>query len=105
MMALKYAIRMTAKRRLSSTVDADLVEAGQAAVEAGEAENLSAWVNDALRQKVDHERKLRALGEFIAAYEAEHGEMTDEEMDSAVRRMRQRAIVVRGDATSGNGVA
>jgi Arc/MetJ-type ribon-helix-helix transcriptional regulator len=91
-----YVVSMTAKSRLSVTVDADLIEASQAAVAAGEAESVSAWVNDALRLKADHDRRLRALDDFIAAYEAEHGEITDEEMEAAVRSMRERAIVVRG---------
>jgi Arc/MetJ-type ribon-helix-helix transcriptional regulator len=91
-----YVASMTAKSRLSVTVDADLVEASQAAVAAGEAESVSAWVNDALRLKADHDRRLRALDDFIAAYEAEHGEITEEEMEAAVRSMRERAIVVRG---------
>jgi Arc/MetJ-type ribon-helix-helix transcriptional regulator len=89
---------MTAKSRLSVTVDEDLIAAGQAAVAAGEAETVSAWVNDALRLKADHDRRLRALDQFIAAYEAEHGEITEEEIDAANRSMRERAIVVRGHA-------
>lgn len=103
MMGLKYASRMTVKRRLSSTVDAELVEAGQAAVEAGDAESMSAWVNDALRLKVEHDRRLRALDDFIAVYEAEHGEITEEEMAAAARSARQRALVIRGSAASGPG--
>jgi len=103
-----YAFSMTAKRRLSVTIDADLIAAGQAAVAAGEAESVSAWVNEALRLKAEQDRRLRALDQFIAAYEAEHGEITDEEMDAAVRSMRERAIVVRGGAlgdTGGTGAA
>ena len=99
---------MTAKHRLSVTIDADLIVAGQAAVAAGEAESVSAWVNEALRLKAEQDRRLRALDQFIAAYEAEHGEITDEEMDAAVRSMRERAIVVRGGApgdTGGTGAA
>lgn len=57
-------------------MDADLVEAAHAAVAAGRAENLSAWVNEALRRQVDHDRRMWALDEFFAAYEAEHGEIT-----------------------------
>jgi hypothetical protein len=33
----------------------------------------------------------------LASYEAEHGEITDDEMRDAARRARERAIVVRGD--------
>jgi hypothetical protein len=98
-----YAISMTAKSRLSVTVDAYLITAGQAAVAAGEAESVSAWVNDALRLKAEHDRRLRGLGDFIAAFEAEHGEITEEEMDAAVRSMRERAIVVRGGKVVRNG--
>jgi hypothetical protein len=91
-----YDVSMTAKRRLSVTVDADLIEASQAAVAAGSAESISAWVNDALRLKVEHDRRLRGMDEFIAAYEAEHGEITEEEMAAAVRWAREHAVVVRG---------
>jgi Arc/MetJ-type ribon-helix-helix transcriptional regulator len=88
---------MTTKRRLSASVDAELVAVAQEAVTDGRAESISAWVNDALRLKADHDRRLQALDEFLAAYEAEHGEITDEEMRDAARRARERAIVVRGN--------
>lgn len=88
---------MTLKHRLSASVDADLVAAGQAAVEAGEAGSLSAWVNEALRRQAEHDRRLRALDAFLVAYEAEHGEITDVEIAAATRRARARAIVVRGE--------
>jgi Arc/MetJ-type ribon-helix-helix transcriptional regulator len=99
-----YAQSMT-KGRLSVTVDADLIAAVQAAVAAGAAESTSAWVSDALRLKLDHDRRLRGIGDFIAAYEAEHGEITEEGMEAAVRRARERAIVVRGGTVVRNGVA
>jgi len=98
-----YHEYMTGKRRLSATVDAELVEASQAAVAAGRAESVSAWVNDALRLKVELDRRLRALDGFIASYESDHGEITDDEMTAAVRRARERAIVVRGDLGNAHG--
>src|SRR5260370_5138904 len=85
---------MTVRGLLSGTVAADLVEASRAAVEAGGAESMSAWVNDALRLKVEHDRRLRALDEFIAGYEAEYGEITEDEMAEAARGARERAVVV-----------
>ena len=100
-----YAVSMTAKARLSATVDADLIAASQAAVAAGEAESVSAWVNDALRLKIEHDRRLRGIDDFIAAYEAEYGVITDEEMDAAYRSARARAIVVRGGEIAGTGRA
>jgi Arc/MetJ-type ribon-helix-helix transcriptional regulator len=86
---------MSAKERLSASVDADLVAVAQEAVAAGRAESVSAWVNDALRLKAAHDRRLRALDEFVAAFEAEHGEITGPEMSEAARRARGRAVVVR----------
>jgi len=88
---------MTTKRRLSASVDAELVAVAQEAVTGGHAESISAWVNDALRLKADHDRRLQALDEFLAAYEAEHGAITEDEMRDAARRARERAIVIRGN--------
>jgi hypothetical protein len=87
---------MKGKQRLSASVDSELVEAGHTAVAEGRAETLSAWVNDALRLQADHDRRMRALDEFLMAYEAEHGEISDEEMTEAARRVRARATIVRG---------
>lgn len=87
---------MSAKERLSASVDAQLLAAGHAAVAEGRAESLSAWVNDALHMKTAHDLRMGALDEFLAAYEAEHGEITQKEMDDAARRARGRALVVRG---------
>ncbi|HEU5003388.1 MAG TPA: hypothetical protein VFW71_11510 [Actinomycetota bacterium] len=89
------------KGRLSVSVEADLIQAGRAAVDAGQADSVSAWVAEALRLKVDHDRRMRALDAFVAAYEAEHGVIGDDEIAGAVRRARARATVVRsqpGDA-------
>jgi Arc/MetJ-type ribon-helix-helix transcriptional regulator len=86
---------MNGKQRLSASVDADLVEAAEQAVAAGRSASVSAWVNDALRLKVAHDRRLEALAGFVAAYESEFGEITQEEMDLAARRARGRAVVVR----------
>lgn len=77
-------------------MDADLVAMAQEAVAQGRAESVSAWVNEALRLKVAHDRRLRAVDEFVAAFEAEHGEITEAEMREAARRARGRAVVVRG---------
>ncbi|HEX9516355.1 MAG TPA: hypothetical protein VF940_09305 [Streptosporangiaceae bacterium] len=91
---------MSGKERLSASVDADLVSVAQDAVAQGRAESVSAWVNEALRLKVDHDRRLRALDDFIASYEAEQGEISEQEMADAARRARARAVVVRGDGSS-----
>jgi Arc/MetJ-type ribon-helix-helix transcriptional regulator len=87
---------MSTKQRLSASVDAELIAAAQEAVTQGHAESISAWVNDALRLKADHDRRLQALDDFLTAFETAHGEITEEEMRDAARRARERAIVVRG---------
>lgn len=86
---------MTKRERLSATVESELLAAGRAAVAEGRAESLSAWVNDAFRRQADHDRRMRALDEFLSAFEAEHGEITGEEVQAATRRARSRAVVVR----------
>jgi hypothetical protein len=96
-----YAFIMTAKAHLSVTVDADLIAACRAAVAADEAESVTSWVNDALRLKVERDRRLRRIDDYIAAHEAEYGEITDDEMDVAYRVARLRAIVVRDGEIAG----
>ena len=51
---------------------------------------------DRARRQLDQERRLEALAAFVAAYEAEHGEIAPDEMRLAARRARQRAVTVRG---------
>src|ERR1700733_3974663 len=87
---------MSIKQRLSASVDAELLAVAQQAVAEGHSESVSAWVNDALRLKAQHDRRLQALDDFLAGYESEHGEITDDDMRDAARRARERAIVVRG---------
>lgn len=86
---------MATKQRLSITIDAEAVAAGHAAVSQGRADNMSAWVNDALRRQAEHERRLAALDRAIREYEAEHGEINETEIEEATRRLRARAIVIR----------
>jgi Arc/MetJ-type ribon-helix-helix transcriptional regulator len=84
------------KQRLSASVGADLIRAAEQAVADGRAESVSAWVDEAMRRHVEHDKRLRALAEFISAWEAEHGEITHEEMEAAARTARRRSFVVRG---------
>lgn len=86
---------MTNRQRLSATVEAELLKAGQRAVAEGRAKNLSAWVNDALRRQAENDSKLKALGEAIREYEREFGVITAEEIREAERYFRARAIKIR----------
>lgn len=87
---------MSAKRRLSATVSSEHLAHARSEVEAGRAESVSAWVDDALARRVADERRLVAMDRLLAEYEAGHGEITEEEVEATVRRVRREAFVVRG---------
>lgn len=84
------------KERLTVTIDHGLIEVGKAAVAAGQAESLSAWVNLALAERVAKEVRLAALAEAIADYEAEFGAISEREIAEQSRADRTLATVVRG---------
>jgi hypothetical protein len=87
---------MTAfKQRLSASVDADLLASVEAAVARGQATTLSAWVNEALRAKLAHDRRLEALAVFVTEFEQRHGTLGADEVAEAVRDARGRATPVR----------
>ena len=85
-----------AKERLSASVDAELIEQARAAVAAGRAENVSAYVNEALRQYAEHDKGLAALDEYMAEYEAEFGEITAEEMEATRRWVEETGVKTGG---------
>ncbi len=87
------------KRRVTVTVDPELVEAGNRAVAAGAADSLSAWVNTALAEQARREEKLARLHDAIGYHEAEFGEITAAEIASQRRADREDAKVVRGRRT------
>jgi len=98
----RYHFGMSArKERLTVTVDRGLVEAVHEAVDAGRAESISAWVNRALAERVAKERRLTAMAKAIAAYEAEFGVISDEEIAAQRRADRASALVVRGPSKPG----
>lgn len=86
---------MVGKRRLSVSVDAELMAAAEQAVERGEAPTLSAYVSAALRRQLENDRRLRAMGEFMADHEREHGTITEKDIEESLRRLQSRAIHVR----------
>jgi Arc/MetJ-type ribon-helix-helix transcriptional regulator len=89
------------KERLTVTVDPQLVEAANSAVAEGRVTSLSAWVNQALAERADKDRRLRALADAVAAYEAEFGVITPAELEAQERADRASARVVRGSAPRG----
>ena len=86
----------TGKVRLTVTVDPPMVQAGHDAVAAGQAASLSAWVNVALADRAANDRRLRALGRAIDAYEDEFGAISEDEIAQQRRADQAAARVVRG---------
>ena len=74
-----------AKRKVSITLDADLVEA----LEAQSGESLSAEVNSALRAEVGRRRRQQALAQLLDHLAEERGSLdTPEDEAEIVRYMR-----------------
>lgn len=88
---------------MTVTVDDDVAEAVQAAVGSGAAASVSAWVNEALVERVARDRRAKALETFLDAYEEEHGAFTDEELAAIERRSRAESTVVRGTSHTVHG--
>ncbi|MFC4562251.1 hypothetical protein ACFO4E_10335 [Nocardiopsis mangrovi] len=49
------------KRRVTVTLDPDLLATAESAVESGEARSISAWVNDAIAEKKHRQERARIL--------------------------------------------
>ncbi len=83
------------KRRITVTVDQEALDEALAAVDAGRAESVSAWISDAMEQRRIREQRLHLLSELIADYEAEHGEITDDELAQQEQTDRDAAAMAR----------
>ncbi|MCP4957987.1 MAG: hypothetical protein GY925_01825 [Actinomycetia bacterium] len=68
--------------RVTVSLEAELAEAVREAALA-DAQNLSAWISDAARRRL----ATRQLRDVIAAWEAEHGEFSEDELADARRRL------------------
>lgn len=90
------------KTRVTVTIDDKLIAAAREA--AGEG-SLSAWVADAIAEKVRKTSRLAALKEAVEYYEAEFGPLTDEEMEAVAEHDRTHAIHVRPRTTEASGAA
>ncbi len=93
------------KARLTVSVDPELAAAGAGAVAEGRAESVSAWVNEALADKAAKDRRLAALAEAVAAYEAEHGVIGPDELAEQAHADRDAAAGVRARAKRRQGAA
>lgn len=73
------------KRRLSASIDDELLAAAEAAVREGQAPSMSALVEEALRSQVEKGRRLAAMGDFIATLDEEGGRPKDDEVERVMR--------------------
>lgn len=86
---------MSAKRRVTVTVDEGVVDAGGRAVASGRAASVSAWVNEALLRTIERERGLQVLADAVRDHEAEFGEITEAELAAQRRADGAAAVAVR----------
>jgi hypothetical protein len=86
---------MRSKERLTVTVDTELIRAANLAVSEKRVASLSGWVNLALVERAEKERRLRALQAAVAEYEKQFGEISEAEIVAQQRRDRQTAVTVR----------
>ncbi len=89
------------KERLTVTVDGALLRAANEAVAAGRADSLSGWVNLALAERAAKERRLLAMSDAVAAYEARYGAISDRELAEQARIDRRASTVTDRARVSG----
>ena len=86
------------KQRVTISIELDLLEEAQAAVSNGQCRSLSQWIGEAVAEQLDKERRLALMAEMIAEYEAEHGVITEEDMEEQIRRDKEAAAAIRAKA-------
>ena len=83
------------KRRLSASIDEDVLAAAEEAVRLGKAPTLSALVERALARDRESEQRQGSWDAYLAMLDEEHGPATDEQVEAEWRALRAGAIVVR----------
>ena len=83
------------KTRITVTVDPALLKEAIASVKKGAVSSLSAWVNEALSERVAAEKRLSELNDAVKAFEAKTSPITEVEMRAQIRKDRESAVVVR----------
>ena len=71
----------TTKRKISVSLDEDLVAALEASDEA-----LSFQVNEAIRTEIDRRRRHEALGDLLGRLSAEHGSLDSDDDEREIAR-------------------
>ena len=84
-----------AKKRVTVTVDEQVLQIAAQAVRDGDADSVSSWINDAMIDRRAKQQRLAELGNMIADYEAEHGVITADEIERQQQVDRDAAALVR----------
>lgn len=84
-----------AKKRVTVTVDEQVLQIAAQAVRDGDADSVSSWINDAMVDRRAKEQRLAELGNMIADYEAEHGVITAAEIQLQNQADRDAAAMAR----------
>ncbi|WP_254395385.1 ribbon-helix-helix protein, CopG family [Streptomyces sp. AC512_CC834] len=74
---------MAAKKPISVTLDPDLLEELQRAVDAGEAASISAVINETLRSRVERQRRAEQARKYVEETLLGGQALTDEELVEA----------------------
>ncbi len=82
------------KRRVSASIDDDVLAAAEEAVRLGHAPSVSALFEEGARLQVERLRKLAYLQAGLDLLDQEFGPMTEEEGQAALRAARARSIRV-----------
>lgn len=83
------------KKRVTITVDEDILQVAAQAARDGDADSVSSWISDAMVHRHATELRLAALSDLVAEYEAEHGVITAEELAEQAQADRDAAAAVR----------
>ena len=87
------------KRRLSASVDEELLAAAERAVREGRAPTVSALVEEALKARLAEDLRQRAREELVQWMHDEWGPLTDEERAAADASIERNTIRVRSSKT------
>ena len=83
------------KERITVSVEVDLLNHAQSAVQAGVCRSLSEWIGQAMAEQMAKDERLAALDELLAEFEAEYGPITDEEIAEQRQRDRDASAALR----------
>lgn len=85
------------KRRVTVTVDEELLQEAGTAVSERRSRSVSEWIGEAMAQRRDRDQRLAVLRRLVSEYEAEHGVISDDEIAEQAQRDRAAATNQRID--------